>query len=105
MCGLFLTEGIRKILKNWYKDKVQRILKTNLYISNCYAYKVIKKNGRKRGIRYYIKITDNVSGYIEDEFQIDFKSLNTNNCIRARLYVTEQNELDVCTERMIELGD
>ena len=83
--------------------------KKNLFIADCYAYEVIsrkKMTGRHSHIlEYYIKITDNENSYLEDEFKVDYQSVNTNNEIKAFLYVIEDNgkyNLDVRTESMLK---
>lgn len=79
--------------------------KGNFYIADCYAYEVISRKKNKHTIEYYIKITDNENSYLEDEFKVDYQSINTNNEIKAFLYVIENNgeyNLDVCTENMLK---
>ena len=78
--------------------------KGNFYIADCYAYEIISRKKNKHIMEYYIKITDNENSYLEDAFKVDYQSVNTNNEIKAFLYVIENNgkyNLDVCTESML----
>lgn len=88
------------------KIKFSKQLKGTLYVAECYAYEVIKREGRRGGISHYIKVTDNEGGYLEEEFYVDYKSAETNTDITAQLYVLEYNGeyfLDVVTEKMLEM--
>lgn len=108
LIGLIIIELIRLGLGEYNERQIQKNINGKIYIADCYAYQVIKRESKKRGTRYYIKITDNKSGYFEEEFKVDYESVNTNNDIKARLYVIEcdgEYDLDVCTERMLELGE
>lgn len=108
LIGLIIVGFIKMNLIECSEVISHERLNGNLYIANCYAYEVItrKKNTGRHShiIEYYIKVTDNESSYLEEEFKVDYKSVNTNNDIKAFLYVIEDNgkyDLDVCTESML----